>query len=64
MLANVNRDPQIINAFYPKYYLKILADILSVMTDGFHKSGLELQSKIFYILIHIINSNTVIIRFI
>ena len=40
MLINVNKDINIINAFYPKYYLKILSDILGVMTDGFHKSGL------------------------
>ena len=59
MLTNVNKEPLIIKAFYPKYYLKILGDIVGVMTDGFHLSGLEMQSKIFYILIHIITSNTV-----
>lgn len=49
------------NAFYPKYHLKILTDILDVMTDGFHKSGLESQSKIFYLLIQVIKSNIVLL---
>ena len=47
------------NIFYQKYHLKILTDILDVMTDGYHKSGLETQSKIFYILIQVISSNVV-----
>lgn len=49
----------IMNGFYPKYQMKILTDILDVMTDGFHKSGLESQSKIFYILIQVAKSNIV-----
>lgn len=48
------------NAFYPKYYLKILTDIMDVMTDGFHKSGLESQSKIFYLLVQVLKSNIVL----
>ncbi len=40
--------------------MKILTEILDVMTDGFHKSGLEAQSKIFYILIHVLTQNLVI----
>ncbi len=40
ILTNVNTNEQIMNAFYPKYHIKILTDILDVMTDGFHKSGL------------------------
>jgi hypothetical protein len=31
---------QIANNFYAKYHMKILTDILEVMTDGYHKSGL------------------------
>ncbi len=41
------------NVFYPKYHIRLLTDILDVMTDGFHKSGLDAQSKIFYLLLHI-----------
>jgi hypothetical protein len=47
------------NIFYKKYHIKILTDILDVMTDGFHKSGLEVQSKIFFLLIQIAKSNYV-----
>jgi hypothetical protein len=47
------------NAFYPKYHIKILTDILDVMTDGYHKLGLESQSKIFYLLIQVAKSNIV-----
>ena len=59
VLINVNKDTGIMNAFYPKYHLRLLTDILDVMTDGFHKSGLEAQSKIFYLLIQVISSNIV-----
>lgn len=49
------------NAFYPKYHIRLITDILDVMTDGFHKSGLEAQSKIFYLLIQVAKSNIVLI---
>lgn len=59
ILINVNKDGGIMNIFYQKYHLRILTDILDVMTDGFHKSGLESQSKIFYILIQVVSNNMV-----
>lgn len=59
---NVNKNGQVSNAFYSRYHMKILTDILDVMTDGFHKSGLDVQTKIFYILIHITTQNIVIFR--
>ena len=40
ILNHVNTNPQIMNAFYPSYHIRIITDILDVMTDGFHKSGL------------------------
>jgi hypothetical protein len=39
--------------------MKILTDILDVMTDGFHKSGLDVQTKIFFILVHVTTQNIV-----
>lgn len=59
IIVNVNTNEQIMNAFYPKYHIKVLTDILDVMTDGFHKSGLESQSKIFYLLIQVVKTNIV-----
>ncbi len=47
--------------FYPKYHMRILTDIMDVMTDGYHKSGLEAQAKIFYLLIHVLTQNLVTI---
>lgn len=61
VLLNVNKAEQITNAFYARYHMKILTDILDVMTDGFHKSGLETQTKIFFILVHVTTQNIVII---
>jgi exportin-1 len=58
---NVNKNSQVSNAFYSRYHMKILTDILDVMTDGYHKSGLDVQTKIFYILIHITTQNIVIL---
>ena len=59
ILNNVNKDSNIANNFYAKFHMKILTDILDVMTDGFHKSGLDAQSKIFYLLIHVLTQNLV-----
>lgn len=59
VLLNVNKAGQISNAFYSRYHMKILTDILDVMTDGFHKSGLDAQTKIFFILIHVTTQNVV-----
>lgn len=39
--------------------MKILTDIMDVMTDGFHKSGLDAQTRIFFILIHVTTQNIV-----
>ena len=40
ILLNVNKNEAIANAFYSRYHMKILTEILDVMTDGFHKSGI------------------------
>lgn len=59
VLINVNKAGPITNAFYSRYHMRILTDILDVMTDGFHKSGLDAQSRIFFILIHVTTQNIV-----
>lgn len=40
--------------------MKIVTDILDVMTDGFHRSGIDAQTKIFFILVHVTTQNFVI----
>lgn len=57
ILTNVNKNTGISNVFYSKYHMRICTDILDVMTDGFHKSGLDSQAKIFYILVHVTTQN-------
>lgn len=59
ILTNVNKNTGISNVFYSKYHMRICTDILDVMTDGFHKSGLDSQAKIFYILVHVTTQNIV-----
>ena len=59
ILLNVNKNSVISNLFYSRYHMRILTDILDVMTDGFHKSGLEAQTKIFFIIIHVTTQGVV-----
>lgn len=63
ILNNVNKNEVIANMFYPKYHMRILTDVLDVMTDGYHKSGLDAHAKIFYLLIHVLTQNLVIYLF-
>lgn len=63
VLLNVNKNGHISNSFYAKYHMKIMTDVLDVMTDGFHKSGIDAQAKIFYILVHVTTQNVVFINF-
>jgi hypothetical protein len=59
VLTNVNKNSQVSNAFYARYHMKIVTDILDVMTDGFHRSGIDAQTKIFFILVHVTTQNFV-----
>lgn len=51
MLRNVDNSPQNLNYFYRTYFKSILNDILSVLTDTFHRPGFKLQAQI---LMHLI----------
>jgi len=44
-------SPQVYVPFFKEYYLKLLQDILCVLTDTFHKSGFKLQQHILLQLI-------------
>jgi len=50
---------QVSNEFYIRYHMRMLTEIMDVMTDGFHKSGLRTQMKIFFILVHVTTQNVV-----
>ena len=61
ILTNVNKNTTVSNEFYARYHMRMLTDILDVMTDGFHRSGLRAQTKIFYILVHVTTQNVVLV---
>ena len=55
IIKNVNDcDIAIINQFYQFYYIRILHDLLFVMTDGMHKATFGIQIQILQILIGIL----------
>lgn len=54
---SMNSNKAIANAFYQKYYINLLKDLLEVLTDGYHKSGMKLQSRLLFILIQAVTSN-------
>merc|ERR1719471_1265227 len=47
----ISGSPQVYVPFFKEYYFKLLQDILSVLTDTFHKSGFKLQQHILLQLI-------------
>ena len=47
LLQNVrNSQAHVLNAFYQSYYLGLLQDVFSVLTDTLHKPGFKLQAMI------------------
>lgn len=40
------------SAFYERYFLQLLQEVLAVLTDTMHKSGFKLQAAILLSLIH------------
>ena len=59
ILTNVNKNADTLDSFYARFHMRILTEILDVMTDGFHKSGLKAQINIFFILVHVTTQNMV-----
>jgi len=59
MLHNVSTDENVANAFYQRYYLSLLTDVLFVLTDSFHKSGFKLQAAILMFMIQTVDSNAI-----
>ena len=59
IFTSMNTNAQIANAFYPRYYLNLLKDLLEVLTDGYHKSGFKMQSKLLFILVQVVTKQYV-----
>lgn len=58
MLRNVDSSP-FVNYFYRIYFKSILNDILSVLTDTFHRPGFKLQAQILMHLIGAVGSGRI-----
>merc|ERR1719329_1781163 len=52
--------PQVYVGFFKQYYLSILQDILSVLTDTLHKPGLQLQQTILLQLVSAVASGKLV----
>jgi len=58
LLSNVQAS-QVVNAFHQSYYLGLLQDVFSVLTDTLHKPGFKLQAMILAHLFQIVESGTI-----
>lgn len=58
MVRNVDKSP-FVNYFYRIYFKSILNDILSVLTDTFHRPGFKLQSQILMHLVSAVGSGRI-----
>jgi exportin-1 len=54
-------EPQVASIFYQNFYLLIIRDILTVMTDYRHVSGFKLQGLILQQMICAVESGTIIL---
>jgi len=60
LLNNLQKcDASMLNAFYQSYYLGLLQDTFSVLTDTLHKPGFKLQAMILAHLFLAVESNAV-----
>lgn len=60
LLTNVQKcDVGMINAFYQSYYLGLLQDVFSVLTDSLHKPGFKLHAMLLAHLFNAVESNTI-----
>lgn len=60
LLRNVSKlDPAIANSFYQNFYIYLLQEIFSVLTDTEHKSGFKLQALILAHLFEVVVSGRV-----
>ena len=59
LLHNIAPNPQILQPFYHVVLLSLIQDIMFVMTDRLHKSGLEIQSSILMHIFHQVQTGQV-----
>jgi len=59
LLLNVSKDEENANAFFARFFLPLLQEVLAVMTDTMHKSGFKVQATILLELIHGVESGAI-----
>ncbi len=58
LMANVQKS-QAATKFYKTYYMRLLKDIMGVLSDTFHKPGFRMHTLILQRLFHVVSSGTV-----
>ena len=53
LLSNVRATPELAQGFYCRFYLSLLSDVLAVLTDRCHKSGLKSHAMILHHLFQV-----------
>ncbi|CAD8153475.1 unnamed protein product [Paramecium pentaurelia] len=59
ILQQVNSDAVVANQFYSLYHLRLLKDILEILTDNLHASGFKHQSQILMILFQVASNQQI-----
>lgn len=59
LLVNVERSPNVAQAFYQQYLLSLIQDVFAVMTDRLHKSGFRMHSTLLRSMFHMVQNNQV-----
>lgn len=61
MLGNIDQlgNPQIINGFYKTYYIRLMNDVMYVLTDTLHKAGFKLQASILFYMFRIVREKRI-----
>lgn len=58
-MINVNRTPNVAQAFYQQYLLTLIQDVFAVMTDRLHKSGFKMHATLLRQMFHLVQMNQV-----
>uniref|UniRef100_A0A7S2V9Y0 Exportin-1 n=1 Tax=Entomoneis paludosa TaxID=265537 RepID=A0A7S2V9Y0_9STRA len=59
LLLNVERSPNVSQAFYQQYLLSLIQDVFAVMTDRLHKSGFRMHATLLRSMFHMVQNNQV-----
>lgn len=61
LLQNVDRHDSISQEFYQQFLLQLIQDVLYVMTDRLHKSGIKMHATLLKHMLHLVEMNKVVV---